>query len=64
MPAAQTQKLHGALTKVLSDPEVVKQLSAQGAIPVTSSAQEYRELMDQESAKWGALVKKASITLD
>ena len=64
MPAAQTQKLHEALTKVLGNPDVAKQLGAQGAIPLTTSAQEYRQLMDQESAKWGPLVKKANITLD
>jgi tripartite-type tricarboxylate transporter receptor subunit TctC len=63
-PAAITQKLHGALVKVISDPEVRKQLVAQGAIPTTTTAQEYRQLMDQESAKWGALVKKANITLE
>ncbi len=63
-PAAITQKVHEALVKVLANPEVRKQLVAQGAIPLTSTAQEYRQLMDQESVKWGALVKKANITLD
>jgi len=63
-PAAITQKVHEALVKVLANAEVRKQLVAQGAIPLTSTAQEYRQLMDQESVKWGALVKKANITLD
>ena len=63
-PAPITQKVHEALVKVLANPEVRKQLVAQGAIPLTSTAQEYRQLMDQESVKWGALVKKANITLD
>jgi tripartite-type tricarboxylate transporter receptor subunit TctC len=63
-PAAITQKVHEALVKVVANPEVRKQLIAQGAIPATSTAQEYRQLMDQESAKWGAVVKKANITLD
>jgi tripartite-type tricarboxylate transporter receptor subunit TctC len=63
-PAAITQKVHDALAKVVSNPDVRKQLVAQGAIPGTSTAQEYRQLMDQESAKWGALVKKANITLE
>jgi len=63
-PAAITQKVHEALVKVLANPEVRKQLVGQGAIPLTSTAQEYRQLMDQESVKWGALVKKANITLD
>ena len=63
-PSAITQKVHEAVGKVLAYPEVRKQLAAQGAIAVTSTPQEYRQLMDQESAKWGALVKKANITLE
>lgn len=64
MPAEITKKLHEALVKVVNSPEVRKQLTAQGAQPLTTTADEYRQLMGQESAKWGVVVKKANITLD
>lgn len=64
MPAAQTQRLHAALVATLAQPEVRKQLAASGSLPMTTTPQEYRQLMEQESAKWGALVKKSGIKLD
>jgi tripartite-type tricarboxylate transporter receptor subunit TctC len=64
MPAANTQKLHDALVKVVGSPEVRKQLVAQGTVPMTTTGQEYRQLMEQESTKWAAVVKKSNITLD
>ena len=56
--------LRDALVKVMNMPEVRKQLAAQGAVPMTTTPQEYRQLMDQESVKWAAVVKKGNITLD
>lgn len=63
-PPAITQKLHDALAKVMTSPEVRKQLATQGAATLTSTPQEYRQLMDQESAKWAAVVKAGHITLE
>lgn len=63
-PEAITQKLHSALVKVVGDPDVRKQLASQGAVPLTNTPQEYRQLMEQESAKWAAVVKKSGITLE
>lgn len=63
-PAAIVQKLQAALAKVLKDPQVRKQLAAQGAIPTSSTPQEYRDLMNQESARWGVVIKKGQITLE
>ncbi len=63
-PAAITQKLHDALVKVINDPQVSKQLKAQGAIPMTTTPQEYRHLMEQESVKWESVLTKGHITLD
>ncbi len=63
-PPVITQKLHAALVKVLAQPEVRKQLAAIGAVPMTNTPQEYRQLMDQESVKWAAVVKKGNLTLE
>lgn len=64
MPAAQTQRLHAAVLAAVNDPETRKQLVAAGAIPISNTPREYRQLMEQESAKWAAVVKKNSITLE
>ena len=61
---AITHKLHAALVKVMSLPEVRRQLTTLGAIPTTTLPQEYRQLMEQESLKWAAVVKKGNITLE
>jgi tripartite-type tricarboxylate transporter receptor subunit TctC len=64
MPAAQTQRLHAALVATLAQPEVSKQLVSAGSTPLTNSPAEYRQLMEQESARWAAVVKKSNIKLD
>jgi len=63
-PPAITQKLHAALVAVLNTPAVRSQIASQGALAVSTTPDEYRKLMQQESAKWAAVVKKANITLD
>ncbi len=61
---AITQKLHDALVKVVASAEVRKQLAAQGALPMTNTPQDYRQLMEQESAKWAVVVRKGNIVLE
>lgn len=63
-PAAITQKLRDALHKVLATPEVKSALAAQGAVPVPNTPQQYRQLMEQESQRWAAVVKKGNVRLD
>lgn len=63
MPAAHTRRLREAIIAAVKVPSVNKQLVASGAIPMTSTPDEYRKLMNEEYAKWGALVKKNNITL-
>lgn len=63
-PAAITRKMREALITTLATPAVKEQLAKQGAVGTTTTPEEYRKLMDSESAKWRALVKKANITLD
>lgn len=64
MPAAQTQRLHAALVATLAQPDVRKQLANAGSTPLTTTPAEYRQLMEQESARWAAVVKKSNIKLD
>lgn len=63
-PAAITQKMREALLAVLNMPAVTAQITAQGAVATPTTPEEYRKLMQQESVKWAAVVKKGRITLE
>lgn len=63
-PAAITQKMREALVAVLNMPAVKAQIAAQGAVATPTTPEEYRKLMQQESVKWAAVVKKGRITLE
>lgn len=63
-PAAITDKFRAALHAVLAMPEIRKQILNLGAIPSPTSSAAYRELMLGESARWGAVIKKANISLN
>lgn len=63
-PTAIVQKMQAALVTTLATPDVISRIATMGAVAVSTTPDEYRKLMQQESAKWGALVKKAKITLD
>ncbi len=63
-PAAITQKMREALTLTLNTPAIKTQIANQGAIATSSSAEEYKKLMQQESMKWALVLKKGQITLE
>ena len=62
--AAIVQKMQSALVTTLATPALKQQFLTMGATAVSTTPQEYRELMQSESAKWGDLVKKAKISLE
>ncbi|MCD2514315.1 Bug family tripartite tricarboxylate transporter substrate binding protein [Comamonas endophytica] len=64
MPPAISRKLREALVAVLEMPAVKAQIAAQGALAMSSTPEEYRKLMQQESAKWAGVLKKGNITLE
>lgn len=63
-PPAISQKMRDALVAVLAMDSVKAQIAAQGAVAASSTPEEYRKLMQQESAKWAAVVKKGQISLE
>ncbi len=63
-PPAITQKMREALGAVLDLPAVKAQLAAQGAMAVSTTPDEYRKLMQQESIKWLAVLRNGRITLE
>ena len=48
----------------MNQPDVRAQIIKQGAIPATSTSEEYRQLMQAESDKWAAVIKAGNIRLE
>jgi len=64
LPPTIQQKMRDTLVAVLNTPSVKAQIAALGAISTSTTPDEYRKLMQQESIKWAAVIKKGQITLD
>lgn len=64
VPADVQKKFRDAVVAAVQSPDLKEQLLKQGAIPVTSTPDEYRKLMQSESDKWRGVVAKAKITLE
>ena len=64
LPPTIQQKMRDTLVAVLNTPSVKAQIAALGAIATSTTPDEYRKLMQQESIKWAAVIKKGQITLE
>ena len=64
VPAAIAAGFREALVEVMNRPEVRDQIIKQGAIPITSTPEEYRQIMQAESAKWQAVIRAGNIRLE
>ncbi|OYW10470.1 MAG: hypothetical protein B7Z53_01000 [Rhodospirillales bacterium 12-71-4] len=56
--------LHRATAGALRDPEVVRLLSAQGAIPGGNSREEFGAFLRRENQKWGEVIRANNIRAD
>ncbi|HMN78296.1 MAG TPA: tripartite tricarboxylate transporter substrate binding protein [Burkholderiaceae bacterium] len=63
MPPAATDKLVAALSKALTVPEVKTQLATVGGEVATATPAEFRALIEKDTARWTALVKKVGLTV-
>lgn len=63
-PAAIRDALQQAITSVLAEPEVRRKLAAQSMEAALLGPQALREVMDQELARYRAVVARAGIRLD
>ncbi|MDQ2136988.1 tripartite tricarboxylate transporter substrate binding protein [Alcaligenaceae bacterium B3P038] len=61
VPPATIEKFRQAVIAAVNEPEVRKKLIDQGALPVTTTPEEYRRLMDQEFVKWGKVIKDGKL---
>lgn len=63
-PAELVQRINADVNAALQDPAVRELLNKQGLIPGGGSPAEFKAFIDAESAKWGAIIRKAGITLE
>ncbi|WP_420224308.1 Bug family tripartite tricarboxylate transporter substrate binding protein [Pigmentiphaga litoralis] len=64
MPAPAVERVHAALARVLSEPDVVKSLQDIGSVPSLDTPQEMRKLIAEEQVRWAGLIKARNITVD
>lgn len=64
MPADVNQKLRTALTAMIQDQDVRKQLSELGLVPSGISGQEFAKFLASERERWKAVITPLGITLE
>ncbi len=64
IPAAVLGRIRDTVVAAVDAPELKESLLKQGAIPATSTPDEYRLLMRAESDKWRDIIAKAKINLN
>jgi tripartite-type tricarboxylate transporter receptor subunit TctC len=64
LPKPIVARLQEEVRKALSQPELRERIVADGAEPVGSTPEEFREFMLADLAKWGKLVKESGAKLD
>jgi tripartite-type tricarboxylate transporter receptor subunit TctC len=55
------RKLHGTLTKILKDPDMVAKFNAQGAEAVAMTPADFKSYLEREDSKWIPVVRTANI---
>jgi tripartite-type tricarboxylate transporter receptor subunit TctC len=63
-PAKVVQRIHGAATAAVNHAPVAERLAAGMTSPVGSSPQAFAQLIAQENARWGKLIKQYNIKPD
>ena len=63
-PAAVVAKMNADVNAALKDPAVLDTFAKAGLIAGGGSPAEFKSFIDAEGRKWGAIIKKAGITLD
>jgi tripartite-type tricarboxylate transporter receptor subunit TctC len=64
LPKPIVDKLHGALTKILHEPDINKRIVEDGSEPVGSSPEEFRQFLAADLAKWAKVVKESGAKLE
>ena len=64
LPAGVVARIREAAIAAVEAPEMQKKFLQQGTQPVTSTPEQYRDLMKDESDKWRDIIAKAKISLN
>ena len=60
-PRPIVERFEKEILRALTDEEVKQKLLAQGLEPHGTSATEFGKFIDDETAKWGALIREAGL---
>lgn len=63
-PQAIVQQLNDAVSKIVSQPEVVQLWTKQGATPMRMNPQEFDKYMREDIVKWARVIQSAGIKAD
>ena len=63
-PRPIVDRLNRELRKLVEAPEVQQRIHTEGGDPLTSTADEYTADIDQDEAKWAALIKKLGLRVE
>lgn len=63
-PRELLNRISADIAQAIREPDVVQQMATLGMDPVGSSPQEYDALIRSEIEKWGAIIRKAHISID
>jgi len=63
-PKPVIERLHGTLTKMLSDPAVRERFEAQGCDIVAGTPEDLARLIREDQAKWARIVRAKNITVE
>jgi tripartite-type tricarboxylate transporter receptor subunit TctC len=64
MPKEVVAKLNADINKALKDPELEKKLGAQGADIAGSTPEQFAQLIREDIARWGRIVKESGAKID
>ncbi|CAB3895953.1 hypothetical protein LMG26858_03977 [Achromobacter anxifer] len=63
-PAEIVDKMSAAIAQSLADPALRQKMIDQGAIPLATTPDAYRKLMEAESLKWGEVIRRGKLGLE
>jgi tripartite-type tricarboxylate transporter receptor subunit TctC len=64
LPADVVKKIYDAVMQTLKDPDMLKKLDENGAIPIGNSPAEFKAQIQREGAKWKRVVDQKKISLE
>jgi tripartite-type tricarboxylate transporter receptor subunit TctC len=64
LPSEVVKKIYDAITQTLKDPDTLKKLDENGAVPIGNSPAEFKAQIQREVAKWKRVVDQKKISLE